>query len=77
MSGGKSPRIPLPKHCTKHVRPVCSMSFSSPSTQRSIREGRVETVRLISTEVQRRTELADQTLPALFVRATALDAKKR
>ncbi len=33
--------------------PLCSMSFSSPSTQRSIREGCVETVGQKSTEVQR------------------------
>ncbi len=56
--------------------PPCCMSFPSPSMQRSICEARVEIVRLKSTEVQRRIELSDQTKPAIFVGAIALDAKR-
>ncbi len=40
------------------------------------RSDRVETVRQKSTEVQRRTELSDQTKPANSVRAITLDAKE-
>ena len=56
--------------------PPCCMSFPSPSTQESIREERVETACQVSPRVQRRTQLANQTLPAIFVGAIALDVKK-
>ena len=56
--------------------PLCSIPFSLPSPQRSIRELPVETAGQKSTEVQRRTELSDQTKPANSVRAITLDAKR-
>jgi len=61
---------------TNPVRPAVFPVISLSRTQRSIRELRVEAVRQKSTKVQRRAELPNQTLPAIFVGAIALDVKK-